>query len=138
MRGLGASDLPIPDPTATSIRQLAEGSDVIRTITSAGVPKGIHFTSIASVEDWEVPVRSTELDGAESQEIAVGVRFDAHGAITHDARALMAARAAIEHRSLPCTSFGEVLKASVGSTLLSQAERYGGQLVPSAPGLPAP
>lgn len=137
MRGLGTTDLPIPDPMATSIRQLAEDSDVIKTITSAGVPKGIHFTSIAAVEDWEVPVRSTELDGAQSQEIALGARFDAHGAITQHPRALMAARAAIEHRSLPCTSFSEALKASVGSTLLSQAERYGAQLLPSVPGSPA-
>ena len=134
MRGLGATDLPIPDPTATSIRQLAEGSDVIEKITSAGVPKGIHFTSIAAVEDWEVPVRSTELEGAESQQIEVGLGVHAHAEITHSSRALMAARAAIEHRSLPCTSFAEALEASVGSTLLSRAERYGAELIPSVPG----
>ena len=35
-----------------------------------------------AVEDWDVPVRSTELDGAQSQAIALGERLDAHSAIT--------------------------------------------------------
>jgi hypothetical protein len=37
----------------------------------------------------------------------------------------MSARAALEHRSLPCTSLSENLKASLGSTLLSGLERGG-------------
>jgi hypothetical protein len=35
----------------------------------------------------------------------------------------MAARAALEDRTLPCTSFDENVKGSLGSTLLSSVER---------------
>jgi hypothetical protein len=125
MEGIGAAGLPIPDPLATSIRQLAEGSDVIRDIEEAGVPEGIRFTSIAGVEDWQVPVRSTELRGVDAQAIDVAGFADSHQAIVRDPRALMSARAALEHRSLPCTSLSENLKASLGSTLLSGLERGG-------------
>jgi hypothetical protein len=133
MEGLGAADLPIPDPTATAIRQLAEGSDVIRDIERAGIPDGISFTSIAGVADWEVPVSSTRLDGARQQAVDAGGPGDSHRAITANARALMAARAGLEHRALPCTSLDESIRASAGATLLSSAERYLGQLVPAAP-----
>jgi hypothetical protein len=133
MEGLGAADLPIPDPTATAIRQLAEGSDVIRAIEEAGIPEGIHFTSIAGVEDPEVPVRSTELEGTQHQAVDVGDPLDSHSGITAHPRALMTARAALEHRAMPCTSFDENVKASIASTLLSQVERFGAQQVPAVP-----
>jgi Peptidase family M23 len=125
MEGIGAAGLPIPDPLATSIRQLAEGSEVIRDIEKAGIPEAISFTSIAGVEDWQVPVRSTELRGADPQAVDVAGFADSHQAIVRDPRALMSARAALEHRRLPCTSFGENVKASLGSTLLSGLERGG-------------
>jgi hypothetical protein len=125
MEGIGAADLPIPDPLATSIRQLAEGSDVIQDIEAAGIPEAVHFTSIAGVEDWQVPVRSTELDGVDHQAVDVGGLGDSHSAIVRDQRALMSARAALEHRDLPCTSLSENVKATLGSTLLSGLERGG-------------
>jgi hypothetical protein len=125
MEGIGATGLPIPDPLATSIRQLSEDSDVIRDIQEAGVPEGIRFTSIAGVEDWQVPVRSTELEGAVPQALDVAGLADSHQRIVGDPRALMSARAALEHRALPCTSFSENLKANVGSTFVSELERGG-------------
>ena len=125
MEGLGAADLPIPDPLATSIRQLAEGSDVIDDIAEAGIPEGIDFTSIAGVEDGHVPVRSTELEGTRRYAVDVGHLLSSHSEITRHPRALMAARAALEDRTLPCTSFDENVKGSLGSTLLSSVERLG-------------
>ncbi|HEY8216343.1 MAG TPA: peptidoglycan DD-metalloendopeptidase family protein [Acidimicrobiia bacterium] len=130
MEGLGASDLPVPDPLATSIRQLAEGSDVIRDIDEADLPERIDFTSIAGVEDAEVPAGSTRLDGTRQQSVDVGDPLSSHGSITTHPRALMAARAVLEDRRLPCTSFGENVKGSIGSALLAQVERVGAQLVP--------
>ena len=91
MEGLGAADLPIPDPLATSIRQLAEGSDVIDDIAEAGIPEGIDFTSIAGVEDGHVPVRSTELEGTRRYAVDVGHLLSSHSEITRHPRALMAA-----------------------------------------------
>jgi hypothetical protein len=118
-----ALDLPMPDPNATSVQQLAENSEVIKKIRDAGVPEGVHFTSIGGVDDAFVPSIQTHLEGAQSHDVDVGDPFSSHSAITSHPRALMAARAALEHRALPCTSFDEALKASAGSFLMSALER---------------
>lgn len=133
MRLLEGSGAPIPNPRATSIRQLAEDSDVIDAIADWEIPDEINFTSIAGVEDIAVPVRATELDGAGTQAVDVGGPGDSHTNITKHPRALMAARAALEHRAMPCTSFSENAKGSIASTLLSAAERQGAQLIPTLP-----
>jgi pimeloyl-ACP methyl ester carboxylesterase len=113
-----------PPPNATSVRQLAEDSDVIKELRNAHVPEDVHFTSISGVNDWQVPSLQTRFNGAESHHIDAGDALSSHSGITHHPRALMAARAALEHRALPCTSFDEALRASVGSSLVSAIERY--------------
>jgi hypothetical protein len=108
----------------TALRQLTEDSEIIEKIEEAGLPESVAFTSIAATEDVFVPVHSTELEGARHHAIDVGGGpLDVHRNIVKDPRALMAARAALEDRPLPCTSFQENLQATVGSTLVSAAER---------------
>ena len=116
-----STDLGIPDPTSTAVEQLAEDSALMQHLRASEVPEGVDFTSISGVYDWQVPSLATRFSGAESHDIDAGV--GSHAAITHDPRALMAARAALEKRSMPCTSFEETLAASAGSFLLSSAER---------------
>lgn len=113
-----------PDPNATSVRQLAEDSAVMKRLRSARVPDGVSFTSISGVNDWQVPSLQTRFNGAQSHDIDVGDPMSSHAAITHHPRALIAARAALEHRALPCTGFDEALRGSAGSFLLSAVERF--------------
>jgi hypothetical protein len=114
-------DLPIPDPTSTAVQQLAENSAVMRHLRASEVPESVNFTSISGVYDWQVPSLATRFGGAQSHDIDAGIA--SHSAITHHPRALMAARAALENRALPCTSFDEALAASAGSFLESSGER---------------
>jgi Peptidase family M23/Alpha/beta hydrolase of unknown function (DUF915) len=116
-----STDLGIPDPTSTAVQQLAEDSALMRHLRASEVPERVNFTSISGVYDWQVPSLATRFSGAQRHDIDAGV--GSHAAITHDPRALMAARAALEKRSMPCTSFEETLAASAGSFLLSSAER---------------
>ncbi len=99
--------LPIPDPRAKALEQLAEGSDVIDEIQSRGLPEGIHAVSIAGAWDPIVTADNSDVEGAQSHVIETGAPWESHGGITSNPRALMAARAAIEHKPLPCTSLAE-------------------------------
>jgi hypothetical protein len=127
---LGALDespgLPGPRANAASIQQLGERSDVIREIQQAGVPKGIHYTSIAGADDPVVPADHTDLPGAQTVRLYVGSALESHSGILGDPRALMAARAALEHRPLPCTGYREKLESAIGPALVTTIETIAG------------
>jgi hypothetical protein len=107
-----------PPPDATAVRQLSEDSPLIQGIKDFRVPEGIHFTSIGAVDDPVVFADHTELDGAENIRIDVG-GLDSHSAITSHPRSLMIARAALEHRQLPCTSYDEKITGAIQPALAS-------------------
>lgn len=125
----GLSDLhddgrfPGPDPNARSIRQLSQDSSLIEEIQNSDLPQGIHFLSIGAIDDALVPADNVDRPGATTIRLDVGTLFDSHSAVTRSPRALMAARAAIEHKLLPCTSYHEKVQGAVAPALFSALER---------------
>jgi len=59
------------DTDAAAVRQLAEGSDVVRQLARQGVPEGVELVSIAARGDLAVAAPNTEVAGATNVTVPV-------------------------------------------------------------------
>jgi Peptidase family M23/Putative serine esterase (DUF676) len=66
------------DPDAVAVRQLAEGSDVVRELAGERVPEGVELVSIAARGDLAVAAPNTEVAGATNVTVPVS-GWTAHG-----------------------------------------------------------
>jgi Peptidase family M23/Putative serine esterase (DUF676) len=66
------------DPDAVAVRQLAEGSDVMRDLAGERVPAGVELVSIAARGDLTVAAPNTEVVGATNVTVPVS-GWSAHG-----------------------------------------------------------
>jgi triacylglycerol esterase/lipase EstA (alpha/beta hydrolase family) len=107
-----------------SIRDLAERSNIIDAIDSARLPGQIELTTIAAAADFIVPASSAHLPGSPAVDVNPHAPSP-HTALLQDPHALRAIRAALEHRAMPCESFGEAFTAAVAPTAISRIEHLG-------------
>jgi hypothetical protein len=83
------------DPDAVAVRQLAEGSDVVRELAAGGVPEGVQLLSIAARGDLAVAAPNTELTGGTNVTVPVS-GWSAHAdLVASDAATAEMARALV-------------------------------------------
>jgi hypothetical protein len=108
-----------------SVRDLAEGSDVVRRILTAKLPASIDLATIGSALDWAVPADHAHLPGATQFDVAP-ITARAHDDIVGNARAQQAVLAVLEDRPLPCLSLREGVTAAVAPVAISYVESLAG------------
>jgi hypothetical protein len=118
-----------PPTDVPAVRQLDPASELMRKLRAAPLPEGVHYVSIGSTDDWQVPADTIHLEGAEEVVVDVDGYLDDHQAITRDADALRAVRAALERRPPPCTSLMTGIRSAVEPVLLSRVEGDLGEFV---------
>ena len=113
------ADLPPADSAA--LRDLAEGSPLMRHLWDHGVPDHVDFTTIGAPEDVVVPANHIAVPGA-TQTVQPVNAVDEHAAIVTDPNALRAMRAALEHRAPPCVGLTTALRSAVAPVVISRTE----------------
>jgi len=113
------ADLPPADSAA--LRDLAEGSPLMRHLWDHGVPDHVDFTTIGAPEDVVVPANRIAVPGA-TQSVQPVNAVDEHAAIVTDPNALRAMRAALEHRAPPCVGLTTALRSAVAPVVISRTE----------------
>ena len=112
-------DFDYPPSDSQAVRQLAAGSDFMDHLFDGGLPDKVHVTSIGGTDDAVVPANHIEVPGGQQIVVAVDGLNDHHN-IPSDPRALMAVRAALEHKALPCTSLIEGIRSAIEPVVLSR------------------
>jgi hypothetical protein len=126
-RVAAAAGAPVPPSQAPSVRDLAEGSDFMRRLDRARLPPMVDLTTVGAVTDPVVPGATATRTGADHTVVATSL-LDAHGKVTTDGDALRVMRAALEHRPVPCESWGTALATALVSPGLAELERGVGAL----------
>jgi triacylglycerol esterase/lipase EstA (alpha/beta hydrolase family) len=116
-----------PPSDATAVKQLAEGSHFMTHLFDGGLPAKIHITSIGGTDDAVVPPNHISAPGADELVVDVGGINDHHKILT-DPRSLMAVRAALDHKPLPCTSLVEGFRSAIEPVVVSRVEHDLGDL----------
>jgi Peptidase family M23 len=112
-------DADYPPSDSPAVRQLAVGSDFMAHLFDGGLPDKVDVTSIGGTDDAVVPANHIGVPGG--QQIVVDVDgLNDHHEIPSDPRALMAVRAALEHKALPCTSLIEGIRSAIEPVVLSR------------------
>jgi hypothetical protein len=117
--------LPIPPPSSPAVRDLAEGSSVVREVQDHGVPAHFDYTTIGATEDFVVPATNISLPGA-TETVAAVNDVNEHSAIVRAPDALKAVRAALEGRPPPCVGLLTALRTAVSPVLISRFEHMAG------------
>jgi hypothetical protein len=117
--------LPIPPSSSSAVRDLAEGSSVIREVQAHGVPEHFDYTTIGASEDFVVPATNISLPGA-TETVAAVNELNQHSAIVRAPDALKAVRAALEGRPPPCVGLLTALRTAVSPVLISRLEHIAG------------
>jgi hypothetical protein len=112
---------PLPPTDSPAVRDLAEGSSVIREVQAHGVPEHFDYTTIGATEDFVVPASNISLPGA-TETVAAVDDLNEHSAIVRDPEALKAVRAALEGRPPPCVGLLTALRTAVDPVLISRLE----------------
>lgn len=112
---------PLPPTDSAAVRDLAEGSSVIREVQAHGVPEHFDYTTIGATEDLVVPATNISLPGA-TETVAAVDHPNEHSAIVRDPDALKAVRAALEGRPPPCVGLLTALRTAVSPVLISRLE----------------
>ena len=112
---------PVPPTGSAAVRDLAEGSSVIREVQERGVPEHFDYTTIGATEDFVVPATNISLPGA-TETVAAVDDVNEHSAIVQAPDALKAVRAALEGRPPPCVGLVTALRAAVSPVLISRLE----------------
>ncbi len=113
--------LPLPPTNSAAVRDLVEGSSVIREIQARGVPEHFDYTTIGAAEDFVVPATNISLPGA-TETVAAVDDLNQHSAIVRAPEALKAVRAALEGRPPPCVRLLTALRSAVSPVLISRFE----------------
>ena len=77
--------LPLPPTDSAAVRDLAEGSSVVREVQERGVPEHFDYTTIGATEDFVVPATNISLPGA-TETVAAVDDLNQHSAIVRSAR----------------------------------------------------
>ena len=117
----------LPATGSPAVRELAEGSTLVRHLFDHGLPEHFDYTTIGATEDLVVPATQIHVPGAHETVVA-GHGFGQHHEIVEDPDALRAVRAALEGRPLPCVGVGTALRAAVAPVLISRFEHDVGNL----------
>jgi hypothetical protein len=112
---------PFPPSSSPAVRDLAEGSPLIRDIQERGVPEHFDVTTIGATEDPVVPATNISLPGA-TETVAPVNSFNEHSAIVQAPEALRAVRAALEGRPPPCVGLATALRSAVAPVVVSRVE----------------
>ena len=115
----------IPDPRSGSARDLAEHSAFTDHLQASKLPEQVQLTAIGAGTDFLVPAPFASRSDAHNT-VVIPHALNAHTAIVTDPSALMATRAAIEQRPLPCRSLTSTVAAEVVSTGIVSGERAAG------------
>jgi hypothetical protein len=121
----------VPPADATSVRELGEGSALLRSLWDHRLPDHVDLTSVSGVDDVVVPADHTAVPGARSVTVDPDGLTD-HGAIVHDDAAMTAARLALEGRGPPCVGWTEGVRGAIEPVLISRIEHAGGDLLREA------
>jgi hypothetical protein len=116
------SGVSLPDPRSASARDLAEGSALIRRLEASELPDQVQLTAIGAATDVLVPAPFAARKHAQNT-VVLPHGLNAHTAILTDPAALMATRAAIEQRPLPCRSLASTLASEIIATGIVRGER---------------
>ncbi|MGH8985473.1 MAG: peptidoglycan DD-metalloendopeptidase family protein, partial [Acidimicrobiia bacterium] len=128
----GDEVLPLPPSDGASIRQLAEGSALVRGLWRDRLPEHVDFTTIGGADDALVPATQIEVPGA--TEVVVDVDgVNDHSGIPGDPRALQVVRSALEGRPPPCVGVVEGVRGAVNPVVISRTEHTIGGLAGVAP-----
>jgi triacylglycerol esterase/lipase EstA (alpha/beta hydrolase family) len=119
------ADGALPPTGATSTRELAEGSKVIRTVSRAPLPEHIDLTTIGGADDVVVPADHASRPGARSVPVDPAGVAD-HSGILRDRGALDAVRLALEGRGVPCVGVATGVRAAIEPVVISRAEHTAG------------
>lgn len=117
--------LPLPPTSSAAVRDLVEGSSVIREVQAHGVPEHFDYTTIGATEDFVVPATNISLLGA-TETVAAVDDLNEHSAIVRAPDALKAVRAALEGRPPPCVGLLTALRTAVSPVLISRFEHMAG------------
>lgn len=118
----------LPPPSSPAVRDLAEGSSVIREVQERGVPEHFDYTTIGATEDVVVPATNISLRGATETVVAVN-DVNEHSAIVRAPDALKSVRAALEGRPPPCVGLLTALRSAVAPVVISRTEHSIGDAV---------
>lgn len=113
--------VPLPPTGSAAVRDLAEGSSVIREVQEHGVPEHFDFATIGAPEDFVVPATNISMPGA-TETVAAVDDVNEHSAIVRAPEALAAVRAALEGRPPPCVGVLTALRTAVSPVLISRFE----------------
>jgi hypothetical protein len=113
--------LPLPHTDSPAVRDLVEGSSVIREVQERGVLDHFDYTTIGATEDFVVPATNISLPGA-TETVAAVDDLNEHSAIVRAPEALKAVRAALEGRPPPCVGLLTALRSAVNPVLISRFE----------------
>jgi hypothetical protein len=117
--------VPLPPTSSAAVRDLVEGSSVIREVQARGVPEHFDYTTIGATEDFVVPATNISLPGA-TETVAAVDDLNEHSAIVRAPDALKAVRAALEGRPPPCVGLLTALRTAVNPVLISRFEHTTG------------
>jgi hypothetical protein len=117
--------LPLPPTDSAAVRDLVEGSSVIREVQARGVPEHFDYTTIGATEDFVVPATNISLPGA-TETVAAVDDLDQLSAMVSSPDALKAVRAALEGRPPPCVGVLTALRTAVSPVLISRFEHMAG------------
>jgi hypothetical protein len=126
--GLGALDaapVPLPDLDSDAVEDLAEDSAFMARLDAAQLPDSVQLATIGSLWDYVVPADRATGAGATHTIVDAGI-VDPHGDIVRDDEALMAMRAALEGRPMPCLSLQDVIRAQLVPPAITLVESTAG------------
>jgi hypothetical protein len=115
----------LPPTDSAAVRDLVEGSSVIREVQDRGVPEHFDYTTIGATEDFVVPASNISLPGA-TETVAPVNDVNEHSAIVRAPDALKAVRAALEGRPPPCVGLLTALRSAVAPVVISRFEHTAG------------
>jgi hypothetical protein len=115
----------LPATSSAAVRNLAEGSSMIREVQDRGVPEHFDYTTIGATEDLVVPATNISLPGA-TETVAAVNDVNEHSAIVRAPDALKAVRAALEGRPPPCVGLLTALRTAVSPVVISRFEHIAG------------
>jgi hypothetical protein len=112
---------PLPPTGSAAVRDLAEGSPLMRHLWDQGVPEHVDFTTIGAPEDVVVPANRISVPGA-TETVAPVEAVNEHHEIVRDPDALGVVRAALEGRAPPCVGLVTALRSAVAPVVISRVE----------------
>ncbi len=127
----GAAGGALPPTGATSTRQLAEKSKIVRDVSHDRLPEQVDLTTIGGADDVVVPADHTSRAGARSVTVDPAGVAD-HRGILRDPRALDAVRLALEGRGVPCVGIATGVRGAIEPVLISRAEHAAGVVAGAA------